>query len=120
VPYVIQVDPNLQVQDRYGSVDSVPVLAQPDVPDSVIAQLPGAIQDRSFYAQVQGMPAARHARVVPVGLCLALNGKVGFVSIILPWPLAGAILAGCVVIAILVPALPAWFQFRPRRRYFQP
>ncbi|HEY1818769.1 MAG TPA: FtsX-like permease family protein [Trebonia sp.] len=60
-PYVIQVDPNLQVQDRYGSVDSVPLLAQPDVPASVTAQLPGAIPDRSFYARVLGEPAAQPA-----------------------------------------------------------
>jgi putative ABC transport system permease protein len=55
VPYVIQVDPNLQVRDRYGSVDAVPLLAQPDVPAAVITRLPGAIPDRSFYAQVQGV-----------------------------------------------------------------
>jgi putative ABC transport system permease protein len=58
VPYVIQADPDLQVRDRYGSVDLVPLLAQPDVPASVLARLPGAIPDRSFYAQVQGVPAA--------------------------------------------------------------
>ena len=57
VPYVIQADPDLQVRDRYGSVDSVPLLAQPDVPASAITRLPGAIPDRSFYAQVQGVPA---------------------------------------------------------------
>ena len=61
VPYVIQVDPNLQVRDRYGSVDSVPLLAQPDVPASVVTQLPGALTDRSFYAQVQGVPATEPA-----------------------------------------------------------
>jgi putative ABC transport system permease protein len=61
VTYVIQVDPNVQVRDRYGSVDSVPLLAQPDVPASVITQLLGAIPDRSFYAQVQGVPAAQPA-----------------------------------------------------------
>jgi putative ABC transport system permease protein len=61
VPYVIQVDPNLHVRDRYGSADSVPLLAQPDVPASAITQLPGAIPDRSFYAQVQGVPAAQPA-----------------------------------------------------------
>jgi putative ABC transport system permease protein len=61
VPYVIQVDPNLQVRDRYGSVDSVPLLAQPDVPASVVTQLPGVLTDRSFYAQVQGVPAAQPA-----------------------------------------------------------
>jgi len=61
VPYVIQVDPSLQVHDRYGSTDSVPLLAQPDVPASVINQLPGVIPDRSFYAQVQGEPAAQPA-----------------------------------------------------------
>jgi putative ABC transport system permease protein len=64
VPYVIQVDPNLQVRDRDGLVDSVPLLAQPGVPAAVIAQLPGAITDRSFYAQVQGVhgdqPALGH------------------------------------------------------------
>ena len=61
VPYVIQVDPDLQVRDRYGSVDSVPLLAQPDVPASVVTQLPGVLADRSFYAQVQGVPAAEPA-----------------------------------------------------------
>ena len=61
VPYVIQVDPNLQVRDRYGSVDSVPLLAQPDVPASVVTQLPGALTDRSFYAQVPGVPATEPA-----------------------------------------------------------
>jgi putative ABC transport system permease protein len=61
VPYVIQVDPDLQVRDRYGSVDSVPLLAQPDVPAPVVTQLPGVLADRSFYAQVQGMPAAEPA-----------------------------------------------------------
>jgi putative ABC transport system permease protein len=61
VPYVIQADPDLQVRDRFGSVDSVPLLAQPDVPASVLAQLPGAVPDRSFYAQVQGAPAAQPA-----------------------------------------------------------
>ena len=60
-PYVIQADPSLQVRDRYGAVDSVPLPAQPAVPASVIAQLPGTIQDRSFYAQVQGAPAAEPA-----------------------------------------------------------
>lgn len=61
VPYVIHVDPDLRVRDRYGSVDSVPLLAQPDVPASVLARLPGAVPDRSFYAQVQGAPAAQPA-----------------------------------------------------------
>lgn len=65
VPYVIQVDPNMQVRDRYGSVDSVPLLAQPDVPASVITQLPGAIADRSFYAQVQGVPTAQQSPAQP-------------------------------------------------------
>ncbi|MGH3168661.1 MAG: ABC transporter permease, partial [Trebonia sp.] len=60
VPYVIRVVPDLQVRDRYGSVDSVPLPAQPDVPAPDIAQLPGAIPDRSFYAQVQGASAAVH------------------------------------------------------------
>src|ERR1700729_3966091 len=59
--FVIQVDPDLQVRDRYGAVDSVPLPAQPDVPAPVIARLPGAVADRSFYAQVQGAPAAQPA-----------------------------------------------------------
>lgn len=59
VPFVIQVDPNLQVRDRDGSVDSVPLPAQPDVPASATARLRGAVADRSFYAQVQGAPAAQ-------------------------------------------------------------
>jgi putative ABC transport system permease protein len=58
VPYVIQADPDLQVRDRYGSVDSVPLLAQPDVPAPVVARLRHTMPDRSFYAQVQGVPAA--------------------------------------------------------------
>jgi putative ABC transport system permease protein len=49
-------------------------------------------------------------------LYVALTGEIGSVSIILPWPLVGAILAGCVVIAVLTSTLPAWFQLRPRRR----
>jgi putative ABC transport system permease protein len=61
VPYVIQVNPSLQVRDRYGSADSVPLPAQPDVPASVITRLPGTIQDRSFYAQLQGVPATAPA-----------------------------------------------------------
>ncbi|HEY1665483.1 MAG TPA: FtsX-like permease family protein [Trebonia sp.] len=61
VPYVVQVDPDLQVRDRYGSVDSVPLPAQPDVPAPVVTQLPGVLADRSFYAQVQGVPAAEPA-----------------------------------------------------------
>lgn len=54
-PYVIQVNPNLQVRDSGGELDTVPLLAQPDIPAAVITQLPGAIADRSFYAQVQGV-----------------------------------------------------------------
>jgi putative ABC transport system permease protein len=62
VPYVIQVHPSLQVRNHYdGSIDSVPLLAQPDVPTSAIARLPGAMPDRSFYAQVQGAPAIQPA-----------------------------------------------------------
>ena len=49
-------------------------------------------------------------------LYVALTGEIGSVPIILPWPLVGAILAGCVVIAILTSTLPTWFQLRPRRR----
>jgi putative ABC transport system permease protein len=61
VPYVIQFNPELTVRDRYGTLDSVPLQAQPDVPASVVAQLPGAIADRSFYAQVEGRPATQAA-----------------------------------------------------------
>jgi putative ABC transport system permease protein len=60
-PYVIRVDPVLPVRDRYGSADSVPLLAQPDVPAPVISELPSAIPDRSFYAQVLGASAAQPA-----------------------------------------------------------
>jgi putative ABC transport system permease protein len=60
-PFVIQVDPSLRVRDRNGSVDSVPLLAQPDVPASVIARLPGTVADHSFYAQVDGMPETQPA-----------------------------------------------------------
>jgi len=41
---------------------------------------------------------------------LALTGEAGPVSVVLPWPLLGAILAGCVVIAVLTSALPAWLR----------
>lgn len=47
---------------------------------------------------------------------VALAGEVGSVPVTLPWPLVGAILAGCAAIAVLASAGPAWFQFRPRRR----
>jgi putative ABC transport system permease protein len=50
------------------------------------------------------------------GLYAALTGETGSVSIILPWPVVGALLAGCMVIAILASTLPAWFQLRPKRR----
>ena len=50
------------------------------------------------------------------GLRMALAGQVGSVPIVLPWPVVGAILAGCVVIAVLTSALPAWFQLLPRSR----
>jgi putative ABC transport system permease protein len=67
VPYVIQADPDLQVRDRYGSLDSVPLLAQPDVPASVLARLSGVVPDRSFYAQVLGVPAALAAAGAALG-----------------------------------------------------
>lgn len=57
-PFVIRADPALRVHDR-GGVDSVPLLEQPDVPASAIARLPGALPDRSFYAQLEGVPAAQ-------------------------------------------------------------
>jgi len=59
--YVIQVDPRLRVRDGDGPVDMVPLLAQPDVPAAVIALLPGAIPDRSFYAQVDGVAETQPA-----------------------------------------------------------
>ena len=52
-PFVIQADPALRAHDADG-IDAVPLPQQPDVPASVIAQLPGAIADRSFYAQLVG------------------------------------------------------------------
>ncbi|HEY1702975.1 MAG TPA: FtsX-like permease family protein [Trebonia sp.] len=65
-PYVLQVSPNLQVRDRYGSVDSVPLPAQPDVPAPVVARLPDTIADRSFYAQVRdGSTAGRAGTAAP-------------------------------------------------------
>jgi len=48
-------------------------------------------------------------------LCLAVAGEAGSVSVSLPWPLVGAVLAGCAVIAVLASACPAWLQLRPRR-----
>ena len=59
--YVIQVDPNLQVRDRNGSLDSVPLLAQPAVPPRSSPSCPARSRDRTFYAQVQGAPAAQPA-----------------------------------------------------------
>jgi putative ABC transport system permease protein len=50
------------------------------------------------------------------GLYAALVGEIGSAAIILPWPLVRAILAGCVIIAVLTSTSPAWFQLRPRRR----
>ena len=57
-PFVIQADPALRVRDADG-VDTVPLLQQPDVPASAVAQLPGATADRSFYAQLAGVPAVQ-------------------------------------------------------------
>ncbi|MGH3262036.1 MAG: ABC transporter permease, partial [Trebonia sp.] len=52
------------------------------------------------------------------GLYAALAGEIDSPSVVLPWPLVGATLVGCMVIAILTSALPAWLQFRPRRRAY--
>ena len=57
-PFVIAADPALLVRDA-GGVDTVPLLEQPDVPASAVARLPGATVDRSFYAQLAGVPAAQ-------------------------------------------------------------
>ena len=57
-PFVIQADPSLRVHDADG-VDTVPLLQQPDVPASAIAALPAATADRSFYAQLAGVPATQ-------------------------------------------------------------
>jgi putative ABC transport system permease protein len=43
-----------------------------------------------------------------------LNSGIGSIPIALPWTLAAAIPAGCVLIAILTTTVPAWFQLRPR------
>ena len=59
-PFVIEADPTLRVHDA-GGFDTVPLLQQPDVPASAIAQLPGATADRSFYAQLAGVPASQPA-----------------------------------------------------------
>jgi putative ABC transport system permease protein len=56
-PYVIQVDPNLQVSDSSGTLGAVPLQEQPAMPAAAVAALTGAIPDRSFYAQVQGIQA---------------------------------------------------------------
>ncbi|HEY3871766.1 MAG TPA: FtsX-like permease family protein [Actinocrinis sp.] len=61
VPFVIQADPTVQVRDRNGLVDSVPLPAQPDIPATAIRSLPGTTPDRSFYAQIQGTAAAQPA-----------------------------------------------------------
>jgi putative ABC transport system permease protein len=50
------------------------------------------------------------------GLYAALSGETGSVSICLPWPLVGAVLGGCVVIAVLASSVPAWFRLRVRVR----
>jgi putative ABC transport system permease protein len=50
------------------------------------------------------------------GLHLALDGEVGAVPVVIPWASVGAILAGCVVIAVVTSAVPAWCQLLPRRR----
>jgi putative ABC transport system permease protein len=50
------------------------------------------------------------------GLHLAIDREVGAVPVVIPWQAAGAILAGCVVIAVLTSAGPAWLQLLPRRR----
>ena len=47
------------------------------------------------------------------GLYMALAGETGSVSIILPLPLVGAILAGCMFIAVLTSTLPAWYSSGP-------
>jgi putative ABC transport system permease protein len=57
-PFVIQADPALRVHDA-GGVGVVPLLQQPDVPASAIAQLPAVTTDRSFYAQLAGVPATQ-------------------------------------------------------------
>ena len=57
-PFVIQADPALRVHDADGD-DTVPLLQQPDVPASAVARLPGAAADRSFYAQLAGVPAVQ-------------------------------------------------------------
>jgi len=57
-PFVIHADPALRVRDRDG-IDTVPLLQQPDIAPAAVAQLPGATADRSFYAQLAGVPAAR-------------------------------------------------------------
>ena len=57
-PFVVQADPALRVRDADG-VDTVPLPQQPDVPASAVARLPGATADRSFYAQLAGVPAVQ-------------------------------------------------------------
>jgi putative ABC transport system permease protein len=57
-PFVIEADPTLRVHDA-GGVDTVPLPQQPDVPASAIAQLPRAVGDRSFYAQLEGVPVSQ-------------------------------------------------------------
>jgi putative ABC transport system permease protein len=57
VPAVIQAEPVLRVQDRYGTTEAVALPEQPEIPASVVAQFPAAKRDRTFYAQVPGDPA---------------------------------------------------------------
>ena len=56
--FVIAAVPALRVRDA-GGLDTVPLLEQPDVPASAVARLPGATIDRSFYAQLAGVPATQ-------------------------------------------------------------
>jgi putative ABC transport system permease protein len=56
--FVIAADQDLRVRDA-GGVDTVPLPEQPDVPASAVARLPDTAVDRSFYAQLAGVPAAQ-------------------------------------------------------------
>jgi putative ABC transport system permease protein len=58
--------------------------------------------------------------LVLAGVGVAFAGGTGAVPITLPWALIGAILAGCVIIALTASAVPAWIQLQPRAPLRQP
>jgi len=52
--------------------------------------------------------------ILPGACAGALTGSAVPAQGFLPWPPLAEILAGCLLIAALAAALPAWFKLRPR------